>query len=401
MHRGLFASAAALTLALLSGTAAVAADLPKATQKAMADLKLDAKMIEGLDAELKVPQEWIDGAKKEEQVAIFGTWNERDFSTLTAPFKERYPFVNLRYNRTGTAGRGVKVLVALGEGRVIADVLTSIGSSNSKFAEAKALADIRDIPGFHNLSSEFVAADGTWASYRLSYRCIGYNTNKVKKEDLPATWDDLLTNPRWRGGNVALSNLPDPWLLTLWANKGDAWGEHFTRALFETLQPQRRKEGMNATAGLTVAGEADASIPTGEDRARQYVKRGAPLGYHCPAPVPATVSQIAMLEKSPHKNGSRLFINWLLSREGQIVQHATTFAAPVHKDLQTPDFLLFADTIVGKPLLVRDDDILTSNLNGKMHDLWDALWVATDKKGVAGAAPAPRGASSSSSSDDE
>ena len=397
MHNGAFATA--LAFALFSGTVAVAADLPKATQKAMADLKLDPKMIAGLDDELKVPQAWLDGAKKEAQVAIFGTWNERDFTTLTAPFKERYPFVNLRYNRTGTAGRGVKVLVALGEGRVIADLLTSIGSATSKFTEAKALADIRDIPGFKNLSSEFVAADGTWASYRLSYRCIGYNTDKVKKEDLPATWDDLLTNPRWRNGNVALSNLPDPWLLTLWSNKGDAWGEHFTRTLFEVLQPQRRKEGMNATAGLTVAGEADASIPTGEDRARQYVKRGAPLGYHCPSPVPATVSQIAMLEKSPNKNGSRLFINWLLSREGQIVQHATTFAAPVHKDLQTPDFLLFAETITGKPLLVRDDEILTSNLNGKMHDLWDALWVATDNKGVAGAAPVPR--EGSSSTDDE
>lgn len=376
MRTGFVATVMPLILGLFLGTGAGAAGFPKATQKALADLNLDASVLDGLDAELKVPQAWIDGAKKEDGVIIFGTWNERDFTTLTAPFKDRYPFVNLRYNRTGTAGRGVKVLVALGEGRVIADVLTSIGSSNSKFAEAKALADLRDIPGFHNLSSDYVADDGTWASYRLSFRCIAYNTTKVKKEDLPATWDDLLRIPRWRGGNVALANLPDPWLLTLWATKGDAWGQNFTRSLFETLQPQRRKEGMNATTGLTVAGEADANIPAGEDRARQYVKRGAPLGYHCPAPVPITVSQIAMLEKSPHKNGSRLFINWLLSREGQVVQHATTFAAPVHKDLQTPNFLLFADTISGKPHLVRDDDILSSDTNTKMHDLWDALWVA-------------------------
>lgn len=374
MHRWLLAIVTALTMSLAAGTSS--ADLPKATQKALADLELAPSVLDGLDAELNVPKAWLDGAAKEEGVTIFGTWNEREFAAMTAPFKERYPGVNLRYNRTGTSGRGVKVLIALGEGRVIADVLTSIGSSAHRFTEAKALADLRDLPGFANLPNDFVAADGTWVSHKMSFRCIGYNTTKVKKEDLPATWDDLLINPRWRGGNLAISNLPDPWLLSLWDSKGEAWGTDFTRKLFEVLQPQRRKEGMNATTALTVAGEADANLPASTDRARQYVKKGAPLGYHCPAPIPITVSQIAMLEQSPHKNGARLFINWLLSREGQIVQHAVNFSVPVHKDLQTPNFLLFADTIVGKQRLVRDDAILAANTSAKMHELWDALWVA-------------------------
>lgn len=374
MNRWLFVIVTALVTSLAVGFRAEAADLPKATQKALAALDLDASALDGLDAELAVPKAWVDGAAREEGVVIFGTWNERDFSTLTAPFKERYPKVNLRYSRTGTAGRGIKVLVALGEGRVIADVLTSIGSATHEFMEAKALADLRDIPGFKNLPSDFVAEDGTWASYRKSFRCIAYNTTKVKKEELPATWDDLVKNPHWRGGRLAISNLPDPWLLSLWVSKGEEWGAAFTRGLFD-LQPQRRKEGMNATTKLTAAGEADANVPAGEDRTRQYVKRGAPLGYHCPSPVPMTVSQIAMLEKSPHKNGARLFINWILSREGQIVQYATTFAAPVHKALQNPKFLMFADTIMGKPHLIRDDAMLSGDTSDKMHELWDALWV--------------------------
>jgi iron(III) transport system substrate-binding protein len=374
MNRWRLATLTALALILAMGTRAGGADLPKATQKALAELKLEVSVLDGLDAELNVPKAWLDGAAKEDGVTVFGTWNERDFTILTAAFKERYPAVNLRYNRTGAAGRTTKVLVALAEGRVIADVLTSVGTATHQFIEMKALADLRELPGFTNLSSDFVAADGTWASYRLSFRCIAYNTQKVKKEDLPATWDDLVKSPRWRGGTLALSNLPEPWLLTLWATKGEAWGTAFTRSLFE-LQPQRRKEGMNATMALTVAGESDANVPAGEDRARQYVKKGAPLGYHCPSPVPITVSQIGMLEKSPHKNGARLFINWLLSREGQLVQFATTFAMPVHKALQTPDFLMFADTITGKPHVVRDDAMLTADTSTRMHEVWDVLWV--------------------------
>jgi iron(III) transport system substrate-binding protein len=395
MHRGILVTATALALILATGPGAGAADLPKATQKALAELKLDVSVLDGLDAELAVPKAWLDGAAKEEGVTVFGTWNDRDFPAMTAAFKERYPFVNLRYNRTGTAGRGIRVLVALGEGRVIADVLTSIGSATPQFIEMKALADLRDLPGFTNLSNDYVAADGTWASYRLSFRCMAYNKEKVNKDDLPATWDDLVKSPRWRGGTLALANLPDPWMLTLWATKGEAWGAAFTRSLFD-LQPQRRKEGMNATTALTVAGEADASIPAGEDRTRQYVKKGAPIGYHCPSPVPITVSQIGMLEKSPHKNGARIFINWMLSREGQLVQFAATFAMPVHKALQTPDFLMFADTINGKPHIVRDDAMLTADTSTKMHELWDALWVG----GAGGGEKAPKPAATGEDSEE-
>ena len=145
---------------------------------------------------------------------------------MTAPFKERYPRVNLRYNRTGTAGRGMKVLVALGEGRVIADVITSIADATAEFIAMKALADLRDIPGFNNVPRDYVANDGTWASYRLATRCIAYNTEKVNPADLPETWDDLVKNPRWRGGDLALSNLADSWLLALWGSKGEAWARN-------------------------------------------------------------------------------------------------------------------------------------------------------------------------------
>jgi len=102
--------------------------------------------------------------------------------------------------------------------------------------------------------------------------------------------------------------------------------------------------------------------------------KGAPIGYHCPEPVPITVSQIAMLDKAPHKNAARLFINWMVSREGQILQYATTFAVPVHKALQLPQFVPFAETIVGKRANIRDDALLVSDTNKKMGELWDSYW---------------------------
>jgi iron(III) transport system substrate-binding protein len=376
VQRRILAAVTALASILALASAVGAADLPKAAQKAIADLTLDPALLDGLDAELNVPKAWLDGARQEKEVIVSGTWEPREFRDMTASFRERYPFVNLRYVRAGTTERGMQVLVALNEGRVIVDVMTSIADAIVAYTQAKALADLHELPGFDNISKDYVAADGTWISHKLSFRCMAYNTDKVRKEDLPKTWDDLVKDPKWGSGNLALTNNPSAWLLGLWGDFGQKWGADFTRDLFEKQQPQRRKEGLTAATGLAVAGEFHASLPSPEWVAKRYVTKGAPLGYHCPEPVPITLSQIAMLDKSPHKNAARLFINWMVSREGQIVQYATTFAVPVHKALQLPRFVPFADTIVGKRAAVRDDALLASDTNKKMSELWDTYWAA-------------------------
>ena len=365
----------ALALALTTGASAGAATLPDATQKAVTRLKLDPSVMNGLDAELDVPKAWVEDAAKEKEAVILGTWDDNQFRAMTVPFRERYPSITLNFRRAATAERGTKVLAALGEGRVIADVLISVVDAKAEFIKMKALADLRALPGFRNLPGDYAGEDGTWASYAQSYRCMAYNRDKVKREDLPQKWDDLVTNPRWRGGKIALTNNPNAWLLNLWAAKGEGWGEDFTRKLFELDQPQRRKEGMNAVTGLTVAGEAEISIPAPERAVAKFVGRGAPIGYHCPEPVPITLSEIVLLEKSPHKNASRLFINWLLSREGQLMQYTEAYAVPVHKALQLANFVPFADTILGKPVSVRDESMMKDALQDKMLDQWNGHWA--------------------------
>jgi ABC-type Fe3+ transport system substrate-binding protein len=382
MRRRILGAVTMLASVLTLGSIAGAAETPKVTLKAITDLGLQPSILDGLDAELDVPQAWVEGAKQEKEVIVTGTWEAREFRDMTAAFRERYPYVNLRYERASTSGRGMQVLVALGEGRVTADVMTAIADAIFYFIDMKALADLRELPGFKNISPDYVADDGTWLSHKLSFRCMAYNTDKVKKEDLPKTWDDLVKNPRWGGGNLALTNNPSSWLLGLWGDFGEKWGADFTRALFEKLQPQRRKEGLTALTGLTVAGEFHASLPSPEWVVKRYSVKGAPIGYHCPEPVPITVSQIAMLNKAPHKNAARLFINWMVSREGQILQYTTTFAVPVHKALQLPQFVPFADTIVGKRANVRDDALLVSDTNKKMGELWDSYWGGGAGKGT-------------------
>jgi ABC-type Fe3+ transport system substrate-binding protein len=374
MRKSLFVGLSVFLL-MLGGLSSEAANLPAEIQKALEQLKLDQSVLKELDGELDVPKSWAESAEKEGTVVILGTWRDQEFRQLAKGFNERYPGVKVTFSRPNAADRGMKILVELQMGRTpSADVLTSIGDTYLQLKKMNALVDLRPLPAFKSLPDQYVAPDGSWVAHTLAYRCMAYNTNLVKKDELPKTWDDLVSDPKWRGSRLALSNNPNAWLLALWSSKGEAWGKEFTRKLFD-LVPQQRKEGLMALTALTVAGEFYANLPSPGERAQEYANKGAPISYHCPDPVTATVSQVVLLEKSPHKNGAKLFINWLLSGEGQLLQYAASQLEPVNRALQLPQFIPFADTILGKPIVVRGEDMFGTELNESMQKEWDSHWA--------------------------
>ena len=155
--------------------------------------------------------------KREKEVIVSGTWEPREFREMVAPFRERYPFINVRYEWAGTSGRGMQVLVALNEGRVLVDVMTSIADAISYYTKPRHWPICASFPGSTILPRTTLPQTDR-IGHKLSFRCMAYNTNLVKKADLPRTWDDLLNANQWGKGNLALTNNPSAWLLGLWVN---------------------------------------------------------------------------------------------------------------------------------------------------------------------------------------
>ncbi|MDH3242485.1 MAG: extracellular solute-binding protein, partial [Alphaproteobacteria bacterium] len=332
-----FVAAAAVTLCMAQPTAA--ADLPKATQNMLKELKLDASLLGDVDKETSMPAAWIEAAKKEDELRIGATWDELQFEKLIAPFQERYPFIKIKYSRATRHDRVIKPLLAFQTGRVITDVISGIGAKVAVFRKLKALEDISSLPNWKNVPVGMKDPKGQWVGQRLRYWCMSYNTNKVAKNDLPKTWDDLITNARWHDKKIGMGNRPNLWLITLWGAKGEAWAKDYARKMFSIVRPQLRKEGMNALIGLAIAGEFDASLPSAAYRTQQQASKGAPIGWHCPEPVPMAISELAIFKGTKKKNSAMMFVNWFLSREGQISQYAANYAPPIHKDLQRKEFL--------------------------------------------------------------
>lgn len=359
-------------VALVSGVPAFAADLPAATQKILSDLKLDPSVLSGLDKELTIPKAWIDGARKEGTFRITGSWDPSQFTAMTKPFVARYPYIKPAYSRGSFNDRALRPIIAYKEGRYIADIVSGIGGAMPRYVEANALDDLRVLPTSKNVVDGMKAADSKWIGIRIRYWCMSYNTDKVGKADLPAKWEDLLTIPKWRDGHLALANLPQLWILPLWGKYGNDWTKNYLEKLFHDVRPQHRKEGSNAVLSLVMAGEFYGAIPSADYRLASYVKKGAPIAWHCPTPVPSAISEMAILKGNPDINASHIFANWLLSKEGQIAQFHADGATPIHKDLQTKSFLAFPEELAGKQLAFRDPAL--ENENDKMLAIWNPLW---------------------------
>lgn len=357
----------------------LSASLPKSTQEMLRKLKLDASILADIDRELQVPQSWINGGKREGKLRLFSTIDPPQAEVLFGPFKERYPFIATEYSRASHEDRAIRTLVAYKNKRMVTDILTGLGGSFFMYKEAGALEDMREIPNLKNNPEGTVDPEGLWVGMHLRYWCMAYNTKSVNKDDLPKKWEDLLTNAKWRGGNLALGNRPQLWALVIWKVKGEKWTKEFLTKLFAEVRPQLRREGMNAMLELTAAGEFFANIPAAEYRVYQKTLDGAPVSYTCPEPVPAAVSEMGILKGAPNINAARLFVNWFLSKEGQIAQYVSDFAPPVHKELRRKEFLPFADQILGRQAGFRDPAI-ELEVQPKLLEFWDDLWLRAGGK---------------------
>ena len=161
---------------------------------------------------------------------------------------------------------------------------------------------------------------------------------------------------------------------------GEDWARNYATTLFGRAKPQFRKEGLDALVGLVVAGEFHLSLPAGTEAVSGYIRRGAPVAWHCPEPVPAAATGIMVLKGNPNINASKVFVNWMVSKEGQIARYAADGIPPAHKDLQSPDFVPFADQVVGKQVAFQDLHLIEDVLPG-VYDFWNPLWGGERREG--------------------
>lgn len=178
------------------------------------------------------------------------------------------------------------------------------------------------------------AAPNTNLSFGAVLYPVAYvNTNLVKVSSFRSYWD--LADPKWKGkiasndirvigsGGVPASYiykspaLGPPWFRRFFGDPDVVMGRD-QRQLVDGLA-----QGRYAIAAFISPDEATRAMNQGLPIAPiplEQLKEGGGIG-----PGPAAVS---VIDRAPHPNATKLYLNWLLSREGQIAyQEATSFAS--------------------------------------------------------------------------
>ena len=259
-------------------------------------------------------QRLLAGAKKEGALLFYTTFPSQYANQLAEPFEKQYG-IKVSHWR---ARSEIVLQKALAEGRAgsaTADVITIISPQAEILRRANLLQEVRS-PYFADLAPFALPAHREWAATLQHVFVHAYNTDKVKKDELPKTWADLLA-PRWKG-KLAIEGDDHEWLASVIADMGQAEGVKFFRRLVATNGLSVRS-GHALMTSLVASGEVPLALTVYQYSVEQAKKKGSPIDWFVIGPAVSITNAAAVPRKAPHPYAALLFYDYLISPQGQRV----------------------------------------------------------------------------------
>ncbi|QRM56195.1 ABC transporter substrate-binding protein [Sinorhizobium sp. BG8] len=263
----------------------------------------------------------IEAAKKEGTVSVYTSTDAAQSQRLQDAFTKKYG-ISIAYNDLGTNGAYNQVISEAAAGQTTADVVWSSAMDLQMTLVQDGYASEYTSPEAANLPSWAVYKNTLFGSTVEPVGVI-YNTKALSEDRLPKTYADMITflkdNKTELQGKVATfdpeksgsgflhhsndaRNRPDFWDLA--KAMGDDGAKIYSSS-----------GGMKETV---VSGENVIAINIIGSYALDWVKESPNLGVHFAADyTPAFSRLILMTKDAPHPNAAKLFIDFMLSQEGQ------------------------------------------------------------------------------------
>ncbi len=261
-------------------------------------------------------QRLLDGAKKEGGLTLYTSMQLDMLKPLAESFEAKY---------------GIKVKVWRGSGEAVLQRMateTKAGrfdvdatETDSTILEAmyrEKLLQAMTTPVAGMLMDKAVMAHKSWIGTRMNIITAAYNTKLVKREDLPARYEDLL-DAKWKG-KLGIEADDHDWFATVvgaMANeRGSAEkGIELFRNIVAANGVSVRK-GHTLIANLVAAGEIPFAITVYVSRLEIFKRDGAPVDFLVLKPAVARVNGIALAAKAKNPHAALLYIDFVLT-EGQ------------------------------------------------------------------------------------
>jgi iron(III) transport system substrate-binding protein len=304
-----------------------------------------------------------EGAKKEGEVMLYTSLVPEDLTALGAAFEKKYG-VKLKTWRANSEKVLQRAVTEARAGRNDADVVETNGPQLESLHREKGLQPLRS-PHLKDLMPQALQAHGHWVGTRINMFVHSYNTNLVKKEELPKSYPDL-AHPRWKG-RLGIEAEDEDWFAMIIKALGEEEGLRVFRDIVKVNGLSVRK-GHTLLAGLVASGEIPLALTTYSHGAEKMKQKGAPVEWFAIAPAIGRANGIGVMRKPPHPHAAALFVDFLLSPEGQqILQKGGYVPANLRVEDRAQKLQLrFVD-----PAVVLDE-----------HDKWKKLWDEVILKGA-------------------
>ena len=256
-----------------------------------------------------------DGARKEGEVIWYTSMSLTDFPKIVGAFEKTVPYLKVRTNRLSQSSIMPKIDTEARAGRFLVDVVASAPMEMWELKQKGHSASYLSLELKAFPSGSF-DPQGYWSSTEVTPLVLAFNTSLVRSDEAPRSYQDLL-QPKWRG-KMNFGSDEYAWYSVVLDGMGKAKGLDFMKAL---ARQQLHIPGGSSIMRLQLmlAGESAVAVAARGRRATEYKEKGAPIDYRLLDPYPGEPNGLALMRRAAHPHASILFIDWMLSEEGQTV----------------------------------------------------------------------------------
>ncbi len=259
-------------------------------------------------------QRLLAGALKEGEVSVYTSLTSEEVLGLTAAFEKKYG-VKVRTWRASSEKILQRTLTEARASRFEVDVIETNGPELEALYRERLLLPLAT-PHAADLLPQALRPHGHWVGTRVNMFVHAYNTQLVKKDELPTSYADL-THPRWKG-RLGIEAEDEDWFAMVIKSLGEDAGLKTFREIARTNGFSVRK-GHTLLAGLVASGEVPLALTTYSHGADKLKAKGAPVEWFALAPAVGRANGVAIPRSTKHPHAAVLFTDFLLSAEGQAV----------------------------------------------------------------------------------
>jgi iron(III) transport system substrate-binding protein len=253
-------------------------------------------------------QRLIEGAKREGTLTFYSNAPTDDNKALVGAFESKYG-IKINLYRASSEEIRQRIVNEARARRFDVDFILNNAPAMEALNSEKLLYEVKS-PYVADLMPSAVPPYRTWVGFCLNVLVSAYNTNLVKKGDLPNSYRALL-DPKWKG-RIAIEADDSDWFAGLVEQMGQDEGIKLFRDIAEINGFSVRK-GHTLLTNLIAAGEVPLALTLFNYTAEQLKKKGAPIDWFTLDPLVAHPNAIALAANAPRPHAAVLLFDFVLS----------------------------------------------------------------------------------------